>query len=193
MKDNKESGALATKGAKVVAEGCHTSGNNAGFWAQEEGVMVLTQCLSNRDVAGAGASSGGSLTAESLTAERATRDGVRVFNQGTVELKKSSLMRCSQDGAWVSGTGSVLRVVHCGMRENSRFGILAEKGGDVTCEGGKSWGNKEGGFGCAARSFMSLRRCISRKETAYEVDPTGQIVFEICQPSSNMGYFKRRA
>lgn len=193
MQNNKECGALVTKGAKITADGCQTGGNNAGFWTQEQGILTITQCLSNRDIAGAGASSGGKLTAETLTAERATGDGVRVFNGGIAELKKCALLRCNQDGAWVNGTGSILRVDATGIRENVRFGVLVEKGGDVTCEGVKSWGNKEGGFGCAARSFMSLRRCISRKETAYEVDPSAKMFFEVCQPSSNKGFFKRRA
>jgi hypothetical protein len=43
-----------------------------------------------------------------------------------------------------------------------------------------------------SRASMRLRKCISRKETAYECNPSGKMEFELCQPAYRKGYFAKR-
>lgn len=85
LQKNRMHGAVATHGGMLVVKGCRSGENTrAGFWAQQEATMIVTNSSSDGDSWGpsqsfhtVGASSGGKLTFEEVTVDGATTSGMR--------------------------------------------------------------------------------------------------------------------
>ena len=146
---------------------CESERNEvAGFWAQNGGVMKLTNCVSDKDEVGVGSRGEGSSTTCQNVSVGGSSLGFLVAAGGSMAVEQSSVTRSTRSGVSCSDLGSRFSMVGGRVRDCKGSGVCAQDGSRVHLNNVQASGNRLCSFICIGHvTRIILAGCMSFDDT----------------------------